>query len=75
MKALSVLLVLVLSTPCYAECLDTKILSQILFEKHYIISRRTPPNIIELIDLQHLHWVDIYVSGNVSCVMGEGEYT
>lgn len=71
MKALSVLLVLVLSTPSN-ECLDTQTLASILKDKHYVFSRLTPPNTLELIDWQHGRYVDIWVNGNVSCVVGEG---
>lgn len=74
MKALSVLLVLVLSTPAYAYCDTPKRISETLVNRGYVYSETLSKNTALFFDYHFQQWVIVEVTKKHACIIEGGLY-
>lgn len=74
MKAISVLLVLVLSTPAYAYCDTHKRVSETLVNRGYVFSKTISKNTAIFYDFHFQQWVIVEVTKKQACIIEGGMY-
>lgn len=74
MKAISVLLVLVLSTPAYAYCDTPQHIAEALVNRHYIYSHKLSKHTALFIDPHYQQWVIVKVTKKQACIIEGGMY-
>lgn len=74
MKALSVLLVLVLSTPAHAYCDTPQHIAEALINRHYAYSKTLSKTTALFFDYHYQQWVIVEVTKKHACIIEGGMY-